>query len=63
MVIHNSYLLTIHVLGSSNQNLNKMVAVQVLCGISAVGLRSPGNADLAAISARSFNTLAKWLKR
>ena len=40
-----------------------MIAVQVLCGISAIGLRSPENADLTTIAARSFNTLAKWLKR
>ena len=40
-----------------------MISVQVLCGISAIGLRSPENADLTTIAARSFNTLAKWLKR
>ena len=50
-------------LGSGGNNQNKMISVQVLCGISAIGLRSPENADLTTIAARSFNTLAKWLKR
>ena len=40
-----------------------MMSVQVLCGIGAVGLRSPDNTDLGLIAAKSFNTLAKWLKR
>ena len=44
-------------LGSGGNNQNKMISVQVLCGISAIGLRSPENADLTTIAARSFNTL------
>ena len=42
---------------------NKTVAVQVLCGIGAISLRSPSNPDLTTIAARSFNTLAKWLRK
>lgn len=42
---------------------NKMTAVQVLCGIGAIGLRSPENLDLSEIAARSFNTLSKWLRK
>ena len=48
---------------SEDKNMNKMVAVQVLCGISTIGLRCVENHDLATIASRSFNTLAKWLKR
>lgn len=44
-------------------NHNKMIAVQVLCGIAYVGMREYENVDLIDISARSCNTLAKWLKR
>ena len=55
-----------YVLQSSNndKNMNKMVAVQVLCGISAVGLRCyENNHDLASIASKALNTLSKWLKR
>ena len=42
---------------------NKMVAVQVLCGIAYKGLQSTESPDLWNISAKSFNTLSKWLKK
>ena len=47
----------------SSNHQNKMVAVQVLCGIAYIGLQSSESPDLWNISAKSFNTLSKWLKK
>ena len=58
-----AYVLQGNKLETGDKNMNKMVAVQVLCGISTIGLRCVENHDLATIASRSFNTLAKWLKR